>query len=315
MGHFEKVCKAKPKSEKEKSEKKRPKINKVKEEDSDNSEYSYSTSKESSSTDESDSTSAEETDSDDSNEVARVAEVRKVRIPLKRNKRGDVIGKIKEKKARDKKRIHLKLKVNVTEITAMLDTGSPISLMPQAISKRVKPEKIHEPPMDRKFVDLNGNEVIINRTFIVPTQLNNASCEIKWWEVNAKTTPILGMDSFKKLKLKLVQHVDQEECQIKRVKESEQPEMLNDQNNEKTKEFSKQLYSKYQDMFTRVGEIRNFEYNVEFVPNFWPFQQKRRKSPIHLQDREAVRSWREYMCQPGSDGKEIRHIDQNRARC
>ena len=68
--------------------------------------------------------------------------------------------------------------------------------------------------------------------------------------------------------------------------------MLNDQNNEKIKELAKQLYSKYQEMFTRIGEIRNFEYNVEFVPKFWPFQQKGRKKPIHLQEqveKELVR--------------------------
>ncbi len=154
VGHFERVCKAKSKTEKEKSSKKKPKINKVREEDSDDSENLDSTSSDSSAGEESDTTSSNDYPSEDSDRVARVVEVKRMKIPLKRNKKGDLIGKVKELRSKDKKRIQLKLKVNGTEIMAMLDTGSPISLMPKNISKQLNLQNEREPPKDRRFVEM-----------------------------------------------------------------------------------------------------------------------------------------------------------------
>ena len=89
----------------------------------------------------------------------------------------------------------------------------------------------------------------------------------------------------KKLKLKLIQDADKEVEQIKQVQEEKKTDdEISLTEREKFGNYPKQLYSKYKEMFTRVGEIRNFEYNVEFVPKFRPFQQKGRKIPIHLQE-------------------------------
>ncbi len=203
-GHLEK-CPAKSKKcslrseERSKSRKKKPKIIKVREEVSDNSENPDASLSDFSAGDESDSTSSCDYSSEDSDPVARVVEVKRTKIPLKRNKKGDLIGKVKELSLKDKKRTQLKLIANGTEITAMLDTGSPISLMPKNISKRLNFQNEQEPPKDRRFVDLNGNDVVIRETFTAPTQLFDASSDITSLEVNARTTPILGMDAFKKI--------------------------------------------------------------------------------------------------------------------
>ena len=92
------------------------------------------------------------------------------------------------------------------------------------------------------------------------------------------------MDAFKKLKLKLIQDVENDADQINQVQEELETEEIIQTEKERIGKYLEQLYSKYKDMFTRVGEVRNFEYNVEFVPNFRSFQQKGRKIPIHLQD-------------------------------
>ncbi len=76
----------------------------------------------------------------------------------------------------------------------------------------------------------------------------------------------------KKLKLKLIQDADKEVEQIKQVQEEKKTDdEISLTEREKFGNYPKQLYSKYKEMFTRVGEIRNFEYNVEFVPKFRPF--------------------------------------------
>ena len=150
--------------------------------------------------------------------------------------------------------------VNGTEVTAMLDTGSPISRMPRKISKRLNFQNEREPPKGRRFVDLNGNDVNIRRTFTALTQLNDAEGEVNWWEVSAKTTPILGMDAFEKLKLKLIQDVETDTDQINQIQEEmKADDEINQAEKESIKKYSELLYSKYKEMFTRVGEIRNSE--------------------------------------------------------
>ncbi len=99
--------------------------------------------------------------------------------PSKRIREGDLIGKFKELKSKDRKRIQLKLYVNGAEIAAMLDTGSAIPLMSKNISKQINLTKKQELPKDRRFVDLNENDVVINKIFTAATQLNEAKCDIK----------------------------------------------------------------------------------------------------------------------------------------
>ncbi len=41
------------------------------------------------------------------------------------------------------------------------------------------------------------------------TSLNVVEDDIDWWEEKAKTKPIIGMDNFEKLRLKLVQNDDE----------------------------------------------------------------------------------------------------------
>ena len=97
------------------------------------------------------------------------------RIPLKRNKRGVLIANVKEIKPKDDKTIAFEICINDYWTTAILDTGSPITILPRKYGKWVKPKMIIPTPAERKFVDLNGNEVKIRKIFNLETKLNGVS--------------------------------------------------------------------------------------------------------------------------------------------
>ncbi len=125
-GHIQKVCKKKQKDEEKRKNK--SKIGKVEEELSEISETETESDPEDSS--EKDS-SSEDTSNDDQSFGERCGRVREInRIPLKKNKKGILIAKIQEIKPKDGKTIEFEMTVNGCKLTAILDTGSPITIMP-----------------------------------------------------------------------------------------------------------------------------------------------------------------------------------------
>ncbi len=57
------------------------------------------------------------------------------------------------------------MQVNGKLMDVILDTGSPISLMPENRRNELKPIKIRPPPENREFFELNSKEVKINGTY------------------------------------------------------------------------------------------------------------------------------------------------------
>ena len=172
----------------------------MEEEESENSELETESSSENSSES---SSSDDYSETEDNERCGRLTEVK--RIPMKRNKRGVLIANIKEIKPKDNKTIEFEIGINGYWTRAILDTGSPITILPRKNRKWIKPAQNIPIPADRKFVDLNGNEVKIRKVFNLETKLNGVIDNINWWEVKAKTKPIVGMDNFVKLGLKLTQ--------------------------------------------------------------------------------------------------------------
>ena len=117
------------------------------------------------------------------------------RIPLKRNKREVLIANVKEIKPKTTRRSSSQFCISGYWTAAILDTGSPITILPRKYRKRIKPERNVPTPTDRKFVDLNGNEVKIRKVLNLETKLNGVTNRIDWWEVKAKTKPIVGMEN------------------------------------------------------------------------------------------------------------------------
>ncbi len=123
------------------------------------------------------------------------------RIPSRQNKKGDLIAKVNEIKLRIGKVIEFEMSVKGKQLTAIFDTGGSITMMPRKLREWVKPNSEYSPPDDREFVDLNGNEVKIRRVYELDTCLNGVTKRSRWWELEARTKPIVGMDSFEILQL------------------------------------------------------------------------------------------------------------------
>ncbi len=97
------------------------------------------------------------------------------------------------------------IKVNGKKIAAILDTGSPISIMPKNYAKVVRPKRIIRKESSRKFVGVNGRPIPITKRYKLKTEMNGIEKPIIWWEVETNTKPIIGMDNFDKLGLQLIQ--------------------------------------------------------------------------------------------------------------
>ena len=204
-GHLQKVCKKRKKDEGKQQSK--SKIRKVDEDNSESSECETESEPESSEEEESSSEDSSDEEQNIKERCARVIfTVKEVKIPMKKNKSGVLIANIKEIKPKDGKSIEFEMTVNGKKITAILDTGSPITIMPKSYRRLIKPKENSELPTDRKFAELNGNEVKIRNVFQLETSLNGVTKEILWWKVKAKTKPIVGMDNFELLGLEIMQN-------------------------------------------------------------------------------------------------------------
>ena len=178
------------------------------------------------------------------------------------------------------KTVDFKMQVNGKLMDVILDTGSPISLMPENRRDELKLKNIRPPPENREFVDLNNNEVKINGTYKLETTLNSVTAKLTWWEINLDTTPILGIDNFEKMGLKVLQDTEDSDGKIRIVNVS--TKNLSNKNNA-ILEYQKQIEEQFKDLFTKPGKIKGFKYKVQYKDNMQPFQQKGRKIPLHLQ--------------------------------
>ncbi len=162
------------------------------------------------------------------------------------------------------------MKMNGRPINVILDTGSPISIVPRSMREWIIPKTNKPVSQNRHCVELNVNQVAVSEIICVETELNGVLAEMGWWEIKSNVKPILGMDNFGKLNSRVLQG-QEEKIGIVRT---ETEKLM----------FQKKIEQEFGDLFTRLGTIRDFEYGVKFKEDFQkPFQQKSRKIPINLQ--------------------------------
>ncbi len=90
-------------------------------------------------------------------------------------------------------------------MTALVDTGIPISLLPKKWAKKLGLKNKQEAP--RGFVDLNNNTIRIDGIYEADTKLFGTTQKVQWWSMKTTSPPILGLNNFEKLGLKLVSKV------------------------------------------------------------------------------------------------------------
>ncbi len=79
-------------------------------------------------------------------------------------------------------KIMLDLKINDRKVEALLDTGSPISIMPKKMSKWMLPVERLQLLKEKRFVDINQNPIKMSGRFKVKTTLKNTKGMTVWWE-------------------------------------------------------------------------------------------------------------------------------------
>ena len=152
------------------------------------------------------------------------------------------------------------VRVNGVKKEFIIDTGSPISIMPpdERIIKSTEIQKI-----TNRYQDVNKNEVKFwgKIPVNIEHENNNQKMEILITE-RTDITPLLGMDWMKKFKLT-----------IRRIQlaENSQSEREN-------------IFNKFPDLFENNDTIKDTEINIQLKPGHYPVKQKARPIPLHLQE-------------------------------
>ena len=152
------------------------------------------------------------------------------------------------------------VKVNGIEKESIVDTGSPISIMPadENIMKQTEIQKIKH-----LYQDVNKNEVKFRGEIPadVECENNKQKMQILITERN-DITPLLGMDWMKKFKLTI-------------------GNIRTEENNQSEK---KRVIEKFPDLFKNNTTIKDTEINIQLKPGHYPVKQKARPIPLHLQE-------------------------------
>ena len=152
------------------------------------------------------------------------------------------------------------VKVKGIEKEFIVDTGSPISIMPadENIMKQTEIQKVKH-----RYQDVNKNEVKFRGKIPADVEYENnkQKMQILITERN-DITPLLGMDWMKKFKLT--------KGNI-RTEESNQSE-------------KKKGIEKFPDLFENNTTIKDSDINIQLKPGHYPVKQKARPIPLQLQE-------------------------------
>ena len=169
---------------------------------------------------------------------------------------------IKEIKTIEEKNKHYTatIKINGVRKEFIIDTGSPITIMPpdERIMKHTEIQKV-----TNRYQDVNKNEVKLRGKIPVDIEYENnkQKMEILITE-RTDITPLLGMDWMKTFKLI-----------IGRIQLAE--------NNQSEKE---RIINKFPDLFENNETIKDTEIKIQLKPGHFPVKQKARPVPLHLQE-------------------------------
>ena len=176
------------------------------------------------------------------------------------------------------------VKVNGIEKEFIVDTGSPISIMPadENIMKQTEIQKIKH-----RYQDVNKNEVKFRRKIPADVEYENnkQKMQILITERN-DITPLLGMDWMKKFKLTI-------------------SNIRTEENNQSEK---KRVIEKFPDLFKNNTTIKDTEINIQLKPGHYSVKQKARPIPLHLQ--EDAGKELERLTKTGHLEK-VKHVDED----
>ena len=176
------------------------------------------------------------------------------------------------------------VKINGTEKEFVIDTGSPMSIMP-ADNTIIKESKIQK--VRHRYQDVNKNEVKFRGKIPVDIEYENNKQKMQLLITERNDiTPLLGMDWLKKFKLTIG----------------------NIQSDEKDQSEKRRVIEKFPDLFRNNTTIKDTEIDFQLKPGHYPVKQKARSIPLHLQ--EAVGKEIEKLTKSGHLEK-VKHVDED----
>ncbi len=111
-----------------------------------------------------------------------------------------------------------------------------------------------EAPKNRDFVDVNDNKIKTHGIYEAATKLFGTTQRVQWWTLKTKSPPIIRIENFEKLGLRLVYKVT---TAIRNVKQQDSEET------ERIRAWQNKLLAKFKKLFHRNGKIEtlNTEYS------------------------------------------------------
>ena len=174
----------------------------------------------------------------------------------------DEIQRIKNSKKKNDY-IYVTLLVNNATKKFIIDSGSPVTLIPNEITKVQK--------MNNDYKDVNDNKIEFIEQTNATVKTNTTTLQLPLLITKANITPLLGLDWMKRLKITI--NSDTEAIKIHNIRMDENDKRI------------LKLKNEFNDLFYNNTEIKDTIVKINLKENANIIQQK--GIPIHLQDHVA----------------------------
>ena len=152
--------------------------------------------------------------------------------------------------------------VNNRPIKFIIDSGSPVTLIPKSLFNRITPLK----PLKTEYRDVNDNRIKFEGKTTATVEINGKRNDLEILITTKKTNPLLGLDWMKKLGITL--ETGRTDPQINRIVED--PDITT-------------LKRNFKKLFHENHTVNGLELEIQLKEDARLIQQKGRPIPIHLQ--------------------------------
>ena len=164
---------------------------------------------------------------------------------------------------------HVTLLVNNASIKFIVDSGSPVTLIPQRLFNEItKVEKL-----ETNYKDVNNNTIEFVGSTEAMVRTNNTTLQLPILITKANIRPVMGLDWMKRLEISL--NTTNENIKIHNIRMDD------------TEKKILKLKNEFKDLFYNNTEIKNLSVKINLKEDANIIQQKGHPIPIHLQNKVA----------------------------
>ena len=162
---------------------------------------------------------------------------------------------------------HATLLFNDVPIKFIIDSGSPVTLIPQKLFKDFS----EVTKLNTSYNDVNDNRIEFRGQTLATVKTNNTTLQLPLLITKANTTPLMGLDWMNRLGIAL--NTTTENFKIQNIKLDE------------TQKKILKLKNEFKDLFYNNTEINNLSVKINLKEDAKILQQRGRPVPIHLQEK------------------------------